>query len=84
MDGEFKEKLADLCHKQWSGWMGYLFRKCYNETGQFDKETGNIIIPEWAVNRWKRQMNTEYKDLPEEQKDSDRREAEKFIKLFGE
>jgi len=29
-------------------------------------------------------MDTEYKDLPEEQKDSDRREAEKFIKLFGE
>ncbi len=77
-----KEKIAELCHKQWSGWMEYLFSKCYHERGQFDKETENMVIPSWAVERWKRQMKTPYSKLPEEEKNSDRNEAERFIALL--
>ena len=77
-----KEKLAELCHKQWSGWMEYLFSKCFPDTGQFDKNNGNLIIPAWAVERWKRQMNTPYSKLSKEEKNSDRDEAEKFLALL--
>lgn len=77
-----REKLADQCHNQWSGWMEYLFSKCFSERGQFDRETGNLIIPKWAVERWMRQMKTPYNELTEEEKNSDRIEADKFIKLL--
>lgn len=77
-----REQLAELCHDQWSGWMEYLFSKCINEYGQFDKETGNLVIPQWAVERWTRQMNTPYDRLSEGEKESDRREADRFISLI--
>lgn len=79
---KFREKVADLCHRQWSGWMEYLFSKCYPEVGLSNEYTGNLVIPESFVNRWKRQVNTEYKDLSDAEKDSDRKEADKFIDLF--
>ena len=71
-----REKLADLAHDQWSGWMQYLFEKSI-----FNKD-GTITIPKWAVDRWTRQMQTDYKDLPEEEKESDRVEAEKMLAIF--
>ncbi len=73
-----KEKLANLCHEQWSGWMKYLFSK-----GTFLPD-GNFVIPKWAVDRWQRQMNTTYLDLSEDEKDSDRNEAQIFIDLLAD
>lgn len=74
-----REKLAELCHDQWSGWMEYLFQKCSPNI-----HTGETIIPAWAVDRWKRQMNTKYQFLSESEKDSDRKEADKFIELWSQ
>ncbi len=71
-----REKLADLYHKQWSGWMKYLFDNIVLN------ENCDTIIPEELVNRWTRQINTPYNDLPEEEKESDRQEADKFINLM--
>jgi predicted RNase H-like nuclease (RuvC/YqgF family) len=62
--------------------MEYLFSKCFAEVGQFDKDTGNLIIPEWAVNRWRRQMRTPYAELPENDKESDRKEADRFLAIL--
>ena len=41
-----REILADLCHRQWSGWMKYLFGK-----GTFNDD-GTWTMPAWAVKRW--------------------------------
>lgn len=71
-----REKLVALCHEQWSGWMKYLFSKSC-----LDRQ-GNCLIPRKLYLRWKRQMNTEYNKLSEAEKNSDRTEADKFIKLF--
>lgn len=65
-----REILADLCHRQWSGWMKYLFSK-----GTFN-EDGTWTMPSWAVERWKRQMETPYAQLSESEQESDRTEAE--------
>jgi hypothetical protein len=80
---KYKDEIADLCHQQWSLWMEHLFDKTFKDLdGLYDKENGNLIIPKRFVERWKRQMNTPYSELSEEEKESDRREAEKFISHF--
>ncbi len=65
------EQLADVEHEQWAHWMDYLFSKCGKT------EEGDFVIRLEDVNRWKRQMNTPYHLLTEEEKNSDREWAEK-------
>ena len=74
-----KEQLAEYAHNQWSGWMKYLFSKCEMP---IHNTQGGVIIPQWAVERWMRQMNTEYKNLSEEEKESDRKEADGMILIM--
>ena len=80
--GDFKPKeqsaeevLAPIAHGQWSGWMKYLFSK-----GEF--KDGLWIMPQWAVERWTKQMNTDYSNLSKEEQESDKVEARKFIKAM--
>lgn len=71
------EELAAYAHRQWSGWMEYLFSKCSFNTD------GTATIPEWAVDRWQRQIKTEYKDLSEDEKESDRKEARGMLQVIA-
>ena len=75
---ELREQLAALAHQQWSGWMKYLFSK-----GAFN-EDGTWTMPAWAVQRWQRQMNTACAALPDDEKESDRFEADKVLALLDE
>lgn len=77
MSDEIRERLAEYAHKAWSGWMKYLFKKSI-EVGD-----GCVEIPNWAVERWTRQSNTTYKNLPEDEKESDREEADQMIEIAG-
>ena len=43
---------------------------------------GTITIPKALVDRWDRQAKTDYLLLPADEKESDRKEADKFIELF--
>jgi len=73
------EKVAAFCHnEQWSGWVDYQFSK-----GTFNND-GTWTMPAWAVERWKRQMETPYADLSEEEKDDDREEAKKLLEILSE
>lgn len=86
-EAKLKEALAEYAHNAWSGWMKYMFEK-----GNFVQRPsigGNLtatetvyVMPAWAVERWTRQMNTAYADLTEEEKASDRKEADEMIALF--
>lgn len=62
---ELKEELAAQAHYAWSYWMKYMFSKCIDHG-----PTADMQIPKELVERWKRQMNTEYKDLSEEERKS--------------
>ncbi len=73
---ELREKLAELAHSQWSGWMKYLFGKCHKFSN------GKMVIPKWAVERWSWQMIASYEELSKTEKDSDRTEADKFLALL--
>ena len=61
------EMLAEIEHQQWQHWMKYMI--------------DNISNGE-CVERWKKQMKTDYKDLTEGEKESDRVWARKVTKLL--
>ena len=70
------ERLAAYAHEAWVGWMRYLFYRSQK------KDDGSMVIPADLVERWERQMNTAYVDLPEAEKQSDRVEALKIMKII--
>lgn len=72
-----REQLAAYAHEAWAGWMRYLFSK------SAENADGTVTIPAWAVERWQRQMNTPYIELPESEKTSDRAEAGKMLARMG-
>jgi len=73
---DIREALADLCHEQWSGWERYLFRfGTLNDDGTFTMDADKVT-------RWMLQMVTPYEDLSELEQDSDRKEADKFLRLM--
>lgn len=81
-DETTREQLAEYAHDAWSSWMKYLFQQ-----GQFKgkivegKHVMEWIMPAWFVERWQRQMNTPYADLPESEKESDREEADRMLAI---
>lgn len=73
---EVREALADYAHAAWSGWMKYMFEKTATTKDGYEQ------IPDLLVVRWKRQMNTPYAELPENEKESDRAEADKMLNII--
>ena len=73
---EIVEKLAEYAHEAWSGWMRYLFER------STENDDGTVTIPRWAAERWRRQMNTPYAELPENERESDRVEARRIMKII--
>lgn len=62
------ERLAELEHEQWAGWTKWMLKR----------------LTPTNINRWKRQIKTPYLELPEKEKESDRIEARKVIKIIKE
>jgi hypothetical protein len=78
MDEEqLREKLAALAHQRWTEWMEWVF-----EVGVHTKD-GDVLIPSWAVKRWKRQMKTQYNLLSFEEQQSDRAEADQILQVLN-
>lgn len=67
------EVLADIEHKRWSHWQEYLHSKCAKD------KNGNLVIPKESVKNLERLINTPYAKLTEDEKESDREEAKKFL-----
>lgn len=87
MSDDTREALAAYAHEAWSGWMKYMFEKgiALNEkwVTPAPGEPTKILLPEWAVERWTRQMNTSYADLSESEKESDRAEADRMLAIMA-
>ena len=71
-----REALAAVQHGIWAHWMRYLFSRC-----EID-EQGNAVIPADLVQRWQRQAMTDYADLTESEKKSDRDQADKVLRVL--
>jgi len=78
LNKETIEELSHVEHASWSKWMKYLF------SVSKENEDGSVTIPKDKVNRWKKQMKTDYKDLTNKEKESDRKEVRKFIKVLDD
>ena len=76
MSENVRELLAAYAHESWSGWMKYLFGK------SIDLSSGAVVIPGKLVKRWKRQIGTPYAELPEGEKESDRKEADRMLAIL--
>ena len=75
---ELIEQLADKEHASWANWMKYLF-DISNEN-----PSGSVTISPDYVERWKRQVKTEYKDLSEREKQSDRDEVSHILPIINQ
>ena len=74
-EGELREELAAYAHAAWSGWMQYMFGKCESRCDGF-------LIPMPLVDRWTRQKDTPYANLPDVEKESDRKEADRMMAIM--
>ena len=73
-----REALAAYAHEAWSGWMKYQLSKAKVN------KNGTWTIPAPSVERWTRQMNTDFCDLPEAEKKSDFDEADKMLAIINQ
>lgn len=78
------EELAAIQHQIWADWMTYLFSRCDHDLPIVLSalEPGSCIIPASLVKRWKRQIETHYNDLSEDEKEGDRRQVRRFEQLL--
>lgn len=74
---DLREDLALYAHTAWSGWLEYMFAKAGT-----DLPTGGISLEASYCSRWRRQMTTHYQALPENEKLSDRAEADKILRII--
>ena len=70
------EALARVEHERWSHWQRYLHGQCEMLDG-----SGALRIPAHLVARWSRQTETEYDELSEEEKESDREQVRRYLPL---
>jgi len=76
------EECSKVAHDIWAHWMNHLFSQCGEEistVGDRIGTTGRLIIPKEKVELWRRQMETEYANLTEKEKQSDREIAYDFF-----
>ena len=76
-DTDVRELLAAYAHEAWAGWMRHMFG--------LSRPLGNgaMVIPANLVKRWTRQMDTPYAELPENEKPSDRKEADRMLAIVA-
>lgn len=67
------ESLADIEHQRWSHWQNFMHSKCERQAD------GSLLIPPQFVERWERQIATDYANLTEKEKQGDRDQVKKYI-----
>lgn len=64
---QMRERAAALEHEQWAHWAAYML---------------DNLTPE-NIERWRRQIKTPYSELSENEKESDRKWADKGIEIYA-
>lgn len=76
MNDEIREELAAIIHELWAGWMTYLFGRCPQNAD------GSLVISAAYYQALYRQLTLPYADLREDEKESDRGEADRVIRVL--
>ena len=77
-----RERFAAQAHEAWAGWMRHFLNKCKRHPlGPYEDI---LFVPVGYIDALVRQMSTPYSDLSEEEKESDRAEADKYLNIWRE
>lgn len=75
--GDLREQLAAIEHERWADWQRYV-----HSVG--DRNTdGSLVLPAGVVSGWEQRFSKPYSELTEEEKDSDRREVDRYWHLIA-
>ena len=75
------EKLADIEHQRWADWMEYMF-DCAIKSGDDNIGIRTLGFPTKQFENWERQIETDYKDLIEKEKQSDRNQVMRYFPII--
>ena len=70
------EQLAAIEHARWSHWQRHMHGTATKQLN------GSMVIPAELVVRWEKQMLTDYTDLSDGEKQSDRDQVERYLPLI--
>ena len=73
---ELMDTLAAVEHERWSHWQRYMHNKC------IPQGDGALLIPAEFVKRWEKQIVTQYSELTDAEKESDREQVRKYLPLI--
>ena len=71
------EQLASVEHERWSLWQRHVHKQCVPGAD------GSLTIPADLVRRWTGQMDTEYAQLSENDKDRDREQVQRYLPVIA-
>lgn len=71
------ERLAHIEHERWSHWQRYMHEKGVKQPD------GSLLIPSEFVDRWEKQISTEYAALTDQEKESDREQVRKYLPVIA-
>jgi hypothetical protein len=71
------ERLAAIEHQRWSHWQTYVHSKGTKSPD------GSLVLPADLVERWERQIATPYSELEEKEKQSDRDQVQRYLRLLS-
>ncbi|MGE7416191.1 hypothetical protein [Methylobacterium tarhaniae] len=71
------DELSSIEHERWSHWQRYMHSK---GTIQAD---GSLVIPPELVAKWNEQINKNFYELSETEKNSDREQVRKYLPLIA-
>ena len=71
-----REALANYAHDTWADGMRSVFNKSCQHSD------GSVTIPPAKADHWRRQMQTEYLDLPIHEQAAGRKQADKILQII--
>ena len=77
---DLEERLAELCHEQWSHWIKYLFSECKHQA----EPPWTVTIPQRKFLHWKGLSSMRYYELSDDQKEQHRVMAMEFASVLEE
>ena len=76
VESELIERLSFNEHLRWTKWQRHVHASCEQN------EDGSLTIPKEKVARWERQIVTDYENLPEPEKEADRRQVRQILNII--
>ena len=77
MLGGLIESLAALEHERWAHWQRYMHSKGIRQAD------GSLLLPADLIARWEKQITTNYAELDDKEKESDREQVRKYLPLIA-